>query len=101
MIDNWILGLTQLINWQVPIAITLGVAIGIAVGAMPGLSGPAGIALMIPFTYVLSPIVSMALLVSLYSAAEYGGSITAITINTPDTLGGNHGYRRLLPYAAG
>ena len=72
-------------HWQVPLAIALGVGMGIAVGAMPGLSGPTGIALMIPFTYMLSPIVSLALLVSLYSAAEYGGSITAITINTPGT----------------
>ena len=85
MIENWSLGLTQLLHWQVPLAIALGVGMGIAVGAMPGLSGPTGIALMIPFTYMLSPIVSLALLVSLYSAAEYGGSITAITINTPGT----------------
>ncbi len=85
MLENWILGLNQLTQWQVLVAIIFGVGMGIVVGAMPGLSGVTGVALMIPFTYVLSPIVSVVLLVSLYSAAEYGGSITAITINTPGT----------------
>ncbi len=54
-------------------------------GAMPGLSGSSGVALLIPFTYSLSPITSLALLLSLYTAAEYGGSITAITLATPGT----------------
>ncbi len=85
MLENWILGVSQLVQWQVLVAVVLGVGMGIVVGAMPGLSGPTGVALMIPFTYMLSPIVSMALLVSLYSAAEYGGCITAITINIPGT----------------
>ena len=88
MFENWILGLSQVAQWQVVVAIALGVAMGIMVGAMPGLSGPTGIALMIPFTYVLSPIVSLALLIPLYGAAEYGGCITAITINTPGTPSG-------------
>ena len=85
MFENWIIGLSQLAQWQVLLAIVLGVALGIVVGAMPGLSGPTGLALMIPFTYALSPVVSVILLVSIYLAAEYGGSITAITINTPGT----------------
>ena len=43
---------------------------------------------MIPFTYILSPIVAIVLLISIYVGAEYGGSITAITINTPGTPSG-------------
>lgn len=88
MLENWLLGISQLAYWQVPVAIVAGVALGIVVGAMPGLSGPTGMALLIPFTYMLSPIVAIVLLVSLYLAAEYGGSITAIAINTPGTPSG-------------
>lgn len=88
MIENWILGVSQLAYWQVPVAVVAGVALGIVVGAMPGLSGPTGMALLIPFTYILSPIVAIVLLVSLYVGAEYGGSITAIAINTPGTPSG-------------
>ncbi|MGY8990794.1 MAG: hypothetical protein ACKVHL_04330, partial [Rhodospirillales bacterium] len=55
MLENWILGVSQLGQWQVVIALIVGTALGIIVGAMPGLSGPTGLALMIPFTYILSP----------------------------------------------
>lgn len=88
MLDNWILGVSQLGQWQVILAMVLGVGLGIIVGAMPGLSGPTGLALMIPFTFVLTPIVAIVLLISIYVGAEYGGSITAITINTPGTPSG-------------
>jgi putative tricarboxylic transport membrane protein len=88
MLENWIIGVSQLGQWQVVLAMFVGVGLGIVVGAMPGLSGPTGLALMIPFTYVLSPIVAIVLLLSIYVGAEYGGSITAITINTPGTPSG-------------
>ncbi|MBL6863242.1 MAG: tripartite tricarboxylate transporter permease [Rhodospirillales bacterium] len=88
MLENWLLGIGQLGQWQVVLAMFAGVAMGIVVGAMPGLSGPTGLALMIPFTYILSPIVAIVLLISIYVGAEYGGSITAITINTPGTPSG-------------
>ncbi|NKB49928.1 MAG: C4-dicarboxylate ABC transporter permease [Alphaproteobacteria bacterium] len=88
MFENWLLGVAHLGDWQVILAMVFGVALGIVVGAMPGLSGPTGLALMIPFTYGLSPIASVILLISIYVGAEYGGSITAITVNTPGTPSG-------------
>ena len=41
--------------------------------------------LMVPFTFGMDPVVAVALLVSVYMAGEYGGSITAIAIGTPGT----------------
>ena len=67
------------------LAILAGVACGIVVGAMPGLSPSMGVALLVPFTYALPPNVAIILLVSVYLAANYGGSITAIMLNTPGT----------------
>ena len=66
MLENWLLGIGQLGQWQVVLAMFAGVAMGIVVGAMPGLSGPTGLALMIPFTYILSPIVAIVLLISIF-----------------------------------
>jgi putative tricarboxylic transport membrane protein len=43
------------------------------------------VALMVPFTFGMDPVVAVALLVSVYMAGEYGGSITAIAIGTPGT----------------
>ncbi|AZV93339.1 MULTISPECIES: tripartite tricarboxylate transporter permease [Kerstersia] len=66
-------------------ALVAGTAIGIVVGALPGLGPSIGISLLIPFTYNMSPEISMLLLISLYMAAEYGGSVSAILLSTPGT----------------
>lgn len=82
---NLIQGFGYLAGIQPIVAIIIGVILGILAGAMPGLSPSMGVALLVPFTYSLSPQVALILLVSIYIAANYGGSITAVTINTPGT----------------
>jgi len=62
-----------------------GTAIGIVVGAMPGLGSVLAITLALPLTFVLGPEASIALLLGLYCGSVYGGSISAIPINTPGT----------------
>ncbi len=78
-------GFSELMSWA-PLAIILsGVMMGILVGVLPGLSPAMGVALLVPFSYGMSPLNAMIMLVALYSAANYGGTITAIAINTPGT----------------
>lgn len=60
-----------------------GVAGGILVGALPGLTGTMAIALLVPFTYGFSPEAALIMLGGVYVGAMYGGSIAAILINTP------------------
>jgi putative tricarboxylic transport membrane protein len=55
------------------------------IGVLPGLSPSIGVALMLPVTFGLDPISALVLLVLVYLASNYGGSITAIAINTPGT----------------
>lgn len=62
-----------------------GVAIGLFIGAMPGLTVTLGLALVLPFTFGLSPITGIILLTGVYCAGTYAGAITAILINTPGT----------------
>ena len=52
---------------------------------MPGLSPSMGVALLVPFTYAMEPSHAIVLLTAVYLAADYGGSITAVTINAPGT----------------
>jgi len=66
-------------------AIVAGTFLGIVVGALPGLGPTVGCALLIPLTYTMSPIPAVLLLVSLYMAAEYGGSISSIVLGVPGT----------------
>ncbi len=67
------------------LAIVVGVVAGIFVGAMPGLSPSMGVAILLPFTFKMPPLIGLVLLTAVYLASNYGGSITAVTINTPGT----------------
>lgn len=67
------------------IAVISGVAIGMAFGLTPGLDATSGTALLVSFTYAMSPQAALLFLVSLYCAATYAGSITAILIGVPGT----------------
>ncbi|MFQ3670648.1 MAG: tripartite tricarboxylate transporter permease [Verrucomicrobiia bacterium] len=85
MMEHLLGGVWYVMGWEPLLMITVGIVLGIVVGAMPGLSPSMGVALLVPFTYGMSPTLALILLVSIYLAASYGGSITAITINTPGT----------------
>ena len=77
--------LGEVLNLQNLLMINIGVAVGTIVGAMPGLNKLIGITLLLPFTYKLDSLPAIMLLLGCYCAGSYGGSITAILINTPGT----------------
>ena len=81
--DPFLAGLSMLTDLTTFGAIIFGVLIGVLVGALPGLSSPMAIALLIPFTISVPPEAAIAMLAALYCAGTFGGSITAILINTP------------------
>jgi putative tricarboxylic transport membrane protein len=70
----------------VPLLLTVfGAAAGIVVGAIPGLTGAMLIALALPFTFHMSPVGSMILLVSMYTGSITGGLISATLFRIPGT----------------
>ena len=81
--DAVIQGFTLLIDPFNIFLIFIAVLIGVCVGALPGLSSPMAIALLLPFSLSLEPIPAIAMMSALYCAGTYGGSITAILINAP------------------
>jgi len=85
ILDSLAFGFGTLLGWQPILIIIAGVVVGIIVGAMPGLSPSTGVALLVPFSYTMSPALAVILLVSIYISSNYGGSITAVLINTPGT----------------
>ncbi len=80
-----LLGTDTIPWWQPSVVIMSGIMIGIFVGVMPGLSASTGLALMVPFTFGMPPMLAIILLASIYLSSAYGGTITAIAINTPGT----------------
>jgi putative tricarboxylic transport membrane protein len=63
----------------------LGTALGITVGAIPGLTGAMLIALTLPLTFYMHPVEAVILLVSMYVGAISGGLITATLLRMPGT----------------
>ena len=62
---------------------TCGVVIGILIGALPGVGPPSGVALLLPLTFGMDPTSGIIMLAALYAGTMYGGTITAVLINTP------------------
>lgn len=67
------------------LAIVVGVALGVFVGAVPGLTGTMLIALIVPLTYGADAGLAMTFLVSIYVGAVSGGMITATLLRMPGT----------------
>ena len=65
--------------------VLFGVVLGIMVGAIPGLSSPMAIAIAVPLTFYMSPLAAIAFLLGVNKGGEFGGSISAILLNTPGT----------------
>ena len=63
----------------------IGVAGGIIVGAIPGLSGSTGIILMLPFLIYIDPPAALIMMSGLFCGSMFGGSIASILVSTPGT----------------
>ena len=61
----------------------IGVFLGTAVGVLPGIGPALTVALLLPVTYKLDPAGSLIMFAGIYYGGMYGGSTTAILLNTP------------------
>jgi len=76
---------TLFANPSALIFVFLGAFVGIVVGALPGLTASAAIAMLVPVTFYLDPLSALAFLYVIGKAGRFGGSIAAILFNTPGT----------------
>ena len=67
------------------LALGIGVIFGTMIGALPGLGTAVAITIAIPFTLKMGNTPAIALLLGIYASSIYGGSITAVLLNTPGT----------------
>lgn len=70
----------QPLNLAVMVA---GVLIGVIAGALPGISFVNAMAISLPFTYFMSPLVAMLFLGGMYVGGVFGGSISSLLVNIP------------------
>ncbi|WP_238393980.1 tripartite tricarboxylate transporter permease [Rhodovulum sulfidophilum] len=62
-----------------------GVLVGIVVGSLPGLTATMSIAVLLPLTFTMDPLVALGMMAGIYNGAMYGGAIPAILLRIPGT----------------
>lgn len=65
--------------------IATGVIVGIIFGSIPGLTGTMAVAMLLPLTFSMTAVDSLALLMGLYIGSCSGGLISAILLRIPGT----------------
>ncbi|MFC1815264.1 tripartite tricarboxylate transporter permease [Thermodesulfobacteriota bacterium] len=85
MLDAFAYALDMVFLWKNLLYIFTGTAIGLIFGALPGLSSVVSISMFLPLTYGMDPMSAMFFYSGLMGASPFGGSISAILINTPGT----------------
>lgn len=85
MLTNIVDGFFEFFKLSSFIYMNLGLLAGVIFGCIPGLTVMLCLVLFLPFTYNLEAIDSFMFLLGIYCAGSYGGSISAILINTPGT----------------
>lgn len=88
MIVDWqslLEGMRLVMHWELILLAFIGVLFGTVLGMIPGLTASIGMALILPMTFFMEPLPVLCLLLGIYAGGLYGGSISAVLVNTPGT----------------
>ncbi len=85
MFDAALSGLMQVIAWPAIGYLFLGVLIGLQLGAVPGLSGLVGLAILLPFTFAMEPVPALALLLGMFAVTTTSDTISSVLFGIPGT----------------
>jgi len=80
-----LIGIEHIINLKSILYLSGGVLMGIVFGAIPGFTATLGIALLLPFTFIMGPYNGIATLIGIYVGGTSGGLISATLIGIPGT----------------
>jgi len=83
VIEAFISGLVQVFTWPTFPLMLIGIAVGFAVGILPGIGGPVALALMLPFVFSMTPVEAFAFLLGMLSVTATTGDITSILFGVP------------------
>lgn len=85
MFDAFLQGFSLLLRIDTYVYITIGLTIGMFVGAMPGLTTTLAVAVLLPISFKLEPMVGIPFLIGITKGGIFGGSISAILVGIPGT----------------
>lgn len=62
-----------------------GALIGLILGILPGVGATMALAVLLPLTYTLEPVIAVSFLLAVYSASAFGGAVPAVLLGIPGT----------------
>ena len=83
LLNALISGFFQVFSWSTFSLMAIGIAVGFAVGILPGLGGPTAMALMLPFVFKMSAVEAFAFLLGMTAVTATTGDITSILFGVP------------------
>ncbi len=83
MLENLISAASETLTIMVFLYVTLGVFLGYFVGALPGMNRTTAIAIALPFTFAMSPVMALSFLIGINKGGAAGSAVSAILINVP------------------
>ena len=85
LIDNFLQGLEMAMRLDTFAMMAAGLVMGMFVGALPGFTTVMAMAVLLPLSFFLEPLVGIPFLIGVYKGGIYGGSIPAILVSMPGT----------------
>ena len=85
MLDAALTGLVSVVSWPASGYLLLGVLIGLFFGAVPGLSGLVGLAILLPFTFAMDPVSAFSFLLGMYAVTTTSDTIASVLLGIPGT----------------
>ncbi len=85
MLDDFITGFGMAFRLDTFLMISAGLFGGMLVGALPGFTTLLAMAILLPISFFLDPIVGIPFLLGVYKGGIFGGSIPAILVSMPGT----------------
>ena len=85
MFENFLLGFEMAFQIDTIVMMSVGLVLGMVVGALPGFTTVMAMAVLLPLSFFMEPLVGIPFLIGVYKGGIYGGSIPAILVSMPGT----------------
>jgi putative tricarboxylic transport membrane protein len=83
MLEALLSGFLEVFTYPTFPVMLIGIAVGFAVGILPGLGGLATLAIMLPFVFDMKPVEAFAFLLGMLSVTGTTGDITSVLFGVP------------------
>ncbi|MCA1241512.1 tripartite tricarboxylate transporter permease [Stappia stellulata] len=85
MYDMILSSLAAVVAWPAIGYLVLGTILGLFFGAVPGLSGLVGMAILLPFTFTMEPVAAFAFLLGMYAVTTTSDTLASVLLGIPGT----------------